>query len=115
MTRLGYVDFLKVEKCKTVFAPTDDVFAKLPAGTLDELIENGAGEKILLRHVVNACINSGDIVDGPVETAGGEKITLTKTAEGKVQIKSGDGEYTVTAADVQAKCGVIHIVDGIFV
>ena len=105
------VETLKGEGPFTVFAPTDEAFAKLPKETLDSLVlpENAAKLKsILTYHVVAKKISSADIAGKKleVETVEGEKIAVDATS-GSVKIN----DATVTAADVAANNGVIHVID----
>merc|ERR1719492_396925 len=72
---LGLVDTLKGAEALTVFAPSDDAFAKLPAGTLESLTPDQAKE-IVLRHVVTAKVPASAVATGPVETIGGEVIDI---------------------------------------
>ena len=95
----------------TVFAPTDDAFAKLPAGTVEDLVkpENKAKlTAILQMHVVSgkhmAAEFSGKTAD--VATLGGEKVHIDGS-HGHVHV----GKATVTAADLAASNGVIHVID----
>ncbi len=93
----------------TVFAPTDDAFAKLPAGTVDDLVkpENKAKlTAILTLHVVSGKVMSTDIT-GPMSPASvnGEALTID-TANGVTV----NGAKVVTA-DVEASNGVIHVID----
>jgi uncharacterized surface protein with fasciclin (FAS1) repeats len=92
----------------TVFAPTDAAFAKLPAGTVEALLEDK--EKlaaILTYHVVPGKVEAKDVVKlTSARTVHGASVTIT-SAMGKVMI---DGA-TVTQADVQASNGVIHVID----
>merc|ERR1711974_268172 len=81
---LGLVDTLKGAEALTVFAPSDEAFAKLPAGTLESLTPDQA-KAIILRHVVTAKVPAA-VTTGPVGTIGGEEIGLVKTAAGGVQI-----------------------------
>ena len=67
---LGLVDTLKSAEALTVFAPSDEAFAKLPAGTLESLTPDQAKE-IVLRHVVTAKVPAAAVATGPVETIGG--------------------------------------------
>jgi uncharacterized surface protein with fasciclin (FAS1) repeats len=97
----------------TVFAPTNDAFAKLPEGTLDTLLmeENKAQlQSILKYHVVGSEIMSGDIAMGTssVATLEGSEVDVTKE-DGKVMV---DGA-TVTYADIKAENGVIHVIDSV--
>lgn len=106
----GLVDTLKGRGPFTVFAPTDEAFAKLPAGTVDDLLKPENKEKlrsILLYHVVPGKLTSKEVV----------KLTSAKTAEGQpLTIKVEDGKVmvnnaTVVKADVEASNGVIHVID----
>jgi uncharacterized surface protein with fasciclin (FAS1) repeats len=106
----GLVDTLKGEGPFTVFAPTDEAFAKLPAGTVENLLkpENKAQlVKILTYHVVPSKIMSKDIAGKKAEVASveGNKISVDATNGVKV-----DGAKVV-GADVAASNGVIHIID----
>jgi uncharacterized surface protein with fasciclin (FAS1) repeats len=93
----------------TVFAPTNDAFAKLPAGTVDTLLkpENKAKLRaILLYHVVPGSVKSTDLKSGDVETADKEPIKVV--IDGST-VKINDA--TVTKADIPASNGVIHVID----
>ena len=111
---LGLVDTLKGAKALTVFAPSDDAFAKLPAGTLESLTPEQA-KAIVLRHVITAKVPAAAVTTGSVGTIGGENIDLVKTASGGVQIKYGGNTINVVAADVKASNGVIHVIDSVIV
>jgi uncharacterized surface protein with fasciclin (FAS1) repeats len=106
----GLVETLKGEGPFTVFAPTDEAFAALPEGTLDELLlpENKDQlTSILTYHVVEGAVPSTDLSDGQqVATLQGDEVTIG-VADGAVTV----GEATVSAADVAASNGVIHVVD----
>jgi len=106
----GLVDTLKGEGPFTVFAPTDDAFAKLPAGTLDELLKPENKQKltdILLYHVVSGKVMAADVVTlTEAETVLGQKVTV-KVDMGKVYIN----EAQVIITDVKASNGVIHVID----
>lgn len=104
----GLVDVLKGAGPFTVFAPTDAAFAKLPAGTVEALLQDT--EKlpaILTYHVVAGNVQAADVV----------KLTSAKTVQGQdVRIMVRDGKVminnaTVTTADVAASNGVIHVID----
>lgn len=109
---LGLVDTLKGAEALTVFAPSDDAFAKLPEGTLESLSPEAAKE-IVLRHVVTAKVPAAAVQTGTVGTIGGENIDLVKTAEGGVQIVYNGNTVNVVAADVMASNGVIHVIDSV--
>merc|ERR1712012_767692 len=86
---LGLVQTLKDAPALTVFAPTDDAFNKLPAGTLESLTPEQA-KAIVVRHVVTAKVPAASVTSGPVQTFGGEEITLIKSHQG-VQISFNNG------------------------
>jgi len=94
----------------TVFAPTDDAFSALPAGTVESLIapENkGKLTEILTYHVVAGTVMAGDLSDGmKAQTVNGSEITVT-IADGKVKINGAN----VVLADVATSNGVIHVID----
>ncbi len=106
------VDALKGKGPFTVFAPTDEAFAKLPKGTLESLLKPENKEKlaaILKYHVVSGKVTSKDVV----------KLSEAKTLEGssvKITVKDGkvmvDGA-TVTKPDIEASNGVIHVIDAV--
>ncbi len=92
----------------TVFAPTDDAFAALPEGVLDQLVQpenKDALTKVLTYHVVEGAVMAADVTDGEVPTLEGQSLTLS-TADG-VTVNGA----TVTTADVEASNGVIHLID----
>ncbi len=103
----GLVDTLKGKGPFTVFAPTDDAFAKLPAGTVDSLLKDVPKLKeILTYHVVSGKVMAADV----------SKLTKATTVQGTdVKIDASSGvkinDATVTTADVSADNGVIHIID----
>ncbi len=105
----GLVDTLKGAGPFTVFAPTDEAFAKLPEGTVDALLKDIPKlTKILTYHVVSGKVLAADVV----------KLTSAKTVEGsEVKIDASNGvkinDSTVTTADVAADNGVIHIIDSV--
>ena len=104
------VDTLKGDGPFTVFAPTDDAFAKLPKGTLETLLKPENKDKlkaILTYHVAPAKAMSKDLKDGQaVKTVNGKDVTV-KMKGGKVMV----GDAKVTKADVAASNGVIHVID----
>jgi uncharacterized surface protein with fasciclin (FAS1) repeats len=106
----GLVETLSGEGPFTVFAPTDDAFAALPAGVLDALLlpENkDVLVKILTYHVVAGKVMAADVTDGDVATVEGQTIALS-TANG-VTVNGAN----VTTADVEASNGVIHVIDAV--
>jgi uncharacterized surface protein with fasciclin (FAS1) repeats len=105
----GLVDTLKGEGPFTVFAPTDEAFAKLPAGTLDSLLQDKAAlTKVLTYHVVPGKVMAADVKPGEAKTVQGQSVKLS-TADGKVMVNGA----TVVAADVVASNGVIHVIDSV--
>lgn len=108
----GLVDTLKSDGPFTVFAPTDAAFAKLPAGTVEDLLKPENKDKlvaVLTYHVVPGKIMSGDIAGktAKVETVQGGKLSVDATSGVKVD------EATVTSADIMASNGVIHVIDSV--
>jgi len=106
----GLVDTLKGPGPFTVFAPTDEAFAKLPPGTLDSLLkpENKAKlVSILTYHVVAGKVMAADVVKlKSAKTVEGESIAI-KTADGGVMVDKAH----VTKTDIETSNGVIHVID----
>ena len=106
----GLVETLKGEGPFTVFAPTDDAFAKLPEGTVDNLLKPENKDQltaVLTYHVVPGNVMAADVVKiSEAETVNGAKINVT-AKDGTVMIN----DATVTTADVEASNGVIHVID----
>ena len=105
----GLVETLKEEGPFTVFAPTDDAFAALPEGTLQELLlpENKDQLiKILTYHVVAGKVMSGDLESGKVKTVEGSEVKV-KVSKTGVNVNNA----TVVKADVPASNGIIHVID----
>merc|ERR1712183_1074707 len=97
----------------TVFAPTNDAFAKIPEETLNGLLaDKEALTAVLLRHVVSGTILSGQVGNGEVKTVGGDKIRTKRTYKG-IKVASASGEANVVIADVLATNGVIHAIDSV--
>jgi uncharacterized surface protein with fasciclin (FAS1) repeats len=106
----GLVDTLKGDGPFTVFAPTDEAFAKLPDGTVDDLLKPENKDKliaILTYHVVPGKIMSGDISgkSTEVKTVQGDMLSVDATNGVKVD------EAKVVKADIDASNGVIHVID----
>lgn len=113
VTAAGLVDTLSGEGPFTVFAPTDEAFAKLPAGTVDNLLKPENKEQliaILTYHVVPAKVKAADVQTGEAPTVNGTKLQLNKSEAG-VKVNNA----TVTAADVRASNGVIHVIDTVLI
>ncbi len=110
VTAAGLVETLKGPGPFTVFAPTDDAFAKLPAGTVDMLLKPENKDKlvaVLTYHVVPGKVMAADVV----------KLKEAKTVNGApvAIMVNGDtvmiNDATVVKADVEASNGVIHVID----
>ncbi len=99
----------------TVFAPTDDAFAKLPAGAVEELLKPENKDKlrdILLLHVVPGKVAAADVVKlKEATTAGGGKLSISAT-DG-VKVGTASGSATVVKTDIPAKNGLIHVIDSV--
>jgi uncharacterized surface protein with fasciclin (FAS1) repeats len=110
----GLVDTLKGPGPFTVFAPTDEAFAKLPGGTVENLLKPENNQQlvaILTYHVVPGKVMSKDLVG---------KKTMAKTVEGtQVSIDATDGvrvdNAKVVKADIEASNGVIHVIDTVII
>jgi uncharacterized surface protein with fasciclin (FAS1) repeats len=106
----GLVDTLKGPGPFTVFAPTDEAFAKLPAGTVESLLKPENKEKlqqVLKYHVVAGKVMAKDVVKlTSAQTVEGSPIAVNATG-GKVMLNDAH----VTKADVAASNGVIHVID----
>ena len=108
----GLVNTLKGKGPFTVFAPTDEAFAKLPAGTLDDLLKPENKAKLV-------SILTYHVVAGEVDSAQVAKMSSAKTVEGQsVKIAAASGGVTVDGAkvvkaDVRASNGVIHVIDSV--
>jgi uncharacterized surface protein with fasciclin (FAS1) repeats len=108
----GLVDTLKGEGPFTVFAPTDEAFAKLPAGTVEGLLKPENKEQlvaILTYHVVPGKIMSGDVAG---------KKTMAKTVQGgDITVDATNGVMVngakVVKADIATDNGVIHVIDAV--
>ena len=102
----GLVDTLKGPGPFTVFAPTDEAFAKIPKADLDKLLANKAKLKsVLTYHVVPGKVMSTDIKPGKVKSVQGAQLTVS--TDGGVMVDKAK----VVAADVAADNGVIHAID----
>jgi uncharacterized surface protein with fasciclin (FAS1) repeats len=104
----GLVDTLKSKGPFTVFAPTDEAFAKIPKADLDALLKDKAKlASVLTYHVVPGKILSKNIKPGKVKTVQGSELTIATA--GGVTV---DG-VKVIAADIVADNGVIHVIDSV--
>ena len=111
VTEAGLVETLSGEGPFTVFAPTNDAFDKLPEGALEGLLANPDElRKVLTYHVVSGEVKAADVL----------KLTKATTVQGQEISISVDGEMvklngstTVTATDIAASNGVIHVIDSV--
>jgi uncharacterized surface protein with fasciclin (FAS1) repeats len=108
----GLVDTLKGAGPFTVFAPTDEAFAKLPAGTVADLLRPENKEKlisILTYHVVAGDVMAEDVVKmSEAKTVNGKELKIT-AAGGKVMVDGAN----VTKTDIRCSNGVIHVIDSV--
>ena len=120
----GLVETLSSEGPFTVFAPTNEAFAKLPAGTVDNLLKPENVEKLkglLTYHVVAGKFDAATVTDAI--TKGKGKYTVTTVQGGKIDLSIKDGKVVLTdangksavvvMADVAASNGVIHAIDSV--
>jgi len=102
----GLIDTLKGKGPFTVFAPTDAAFAKIPKADLDALLKDKAKlTAVLTYHVVPGKVMAKDVKAGMVKTVQGSDITIATT--GGVMVNNAK----VTATDINASNGVIHVID----
>lgn len=108
----GLVDTLKGEGPFTIFAPTDEAFAKLPGGTVETLLKPENKDKlvsVLTYHVISGKVMAADVI----------KMASAKTIQGQMVKITLDGDSVmvnnanVIAADVKASNGVIHVIDNV--
>ena len=109
----------------TVFAPTDDAFAALPAGTVERLTQPGQRRtlaRILTYHVVPGRISARDLAtavrvgggSAELTTVQGGRITAEDAGRGRLRLTDSQGEtFWITATDIGASNGVIHVIDGV--
>jgi uncharacterized surface protein with fasciclin (FAS1) repeats len=104
----GLVDALKGDGPFTVFAPTDEAFAKLPAGTVEALLQDKAKlTAILTYHVVAGAVPASEVVKlNSATTLNGANVKIT-TMDGKVMVNNAH----VVKADIKATNGIIHVID----
>ncbi len=102
----GLIDTLKGKGPFTVFAPTDEAFAKIPKADLDALLKDKAKlTAVLTYHVVSGKVMAKDVKAGKVKTVQGSELTLATA--GGVTVNGAK----VVAADIVADNGVIHVID----
>ena len=104
----GLIDTLKGKGPFTVFAPTDEAFAKVPKADLDALLADKAKlTQVLTYHVVSGKVMAKDVKAGKVKTVQGSELTLGTT--GGVTVDAAK----VIQADIVADNGVIHVIDSV--
>lgn len=112
LTAAGLVDTLNSAGPFTVFAPTDDAFAKLPEGTVDKLLKDVPKLKaILTYHVLGSKVMAAEVMkmDGKTaKTVNGADLKIT--TQGGVSL---NGNVHVTKTDIDCSNGVIHVVDAV--
>lgn len=97
----------------TIFAPTDEAFAKLPAGTLENLLKPENKEKLvamLTNHIIPGKVMMADLKPMSVKTLNGREAVITIDA-GKIRIDTS----TVTQSDIVFSKGVIHVIDAVLI
>lgn len=110
LTAAGLVDTLKGKGPFTVFAPTDEAFAKIPKADLDALLKDKAKlTAVLTYHVVAGKVMAADVKAGKVKTVQGSDLTVTTTDGVKVN------GAKVVKTDIVADNGVIHVIDTVVI
>ena len=112
LTEADLIGTLKGSGPFTVFAPTDEAFAKLPAGTLEGLLKDKAKlKKVLLYHVVPGAVKAADVIKlSEAATAEGQMVQIVASASG-VKVN----EANVVKTDIEASNGVIHVIDAVII
>jgi uncharacterized surface protein with fasciclin (FAS1) repeats len=113
LTAAELTEVLSGEGPFTVFAPTDEAFAALPEGTVEELLKPENKDqlvKLLQYHVVPAQVTSGEIASGAVDSVEGEPINIQVDEATQTVMVNG---ATVTQADIMGSNGVIHAIDAV--
>ena len=108
LTAAGLVDTLKGTGPFTVFAPTDEAFAKIPKADLDALLKDKAKlTAVLTYHVVPGKVMAADVKAGKVKTVQGSELTVSTVGGVKVD------NANVLKTDIVADNGVIHVIDSV--
>lgn len=120
LTEAGLIDTLKGPGPFTVFAPTDEAFAKIPQADLEALLKDKEKlSAVLTYHVVAGKVMAKDVKTGKVKTVQGSELSLsvnsTKKSYGKKVVTVKVDNATVIIADVVADNGVIHLIDTVVV
>lgn len=112
LERAGLVDTLKGNGPFTVFAPTNEAFNKLPAGTLDNLLK--PENKDALANLLKYHVTSGKLSSSDLSGQNGKDITMLSGQPARIEVRNGsvyiDGAKVIIA-DIIAKNGVIHVID----
>lgn len=106
----GLEETLAAKGPYTIFAPTDEAFAALPQGSLEQLLQPENKDilmHLLSYHVVPGSVTKSQIQAGQVKTISGDPVTVEVTNEGTVTVNNAK----VTQADIQVSNGIIHVVD----
>jgi uncharacterized surface protein with fasciclin (FAS1) repeats len=109
----GLVKTLNGKGPFTVFAPTDEAFAKLPAGTVENLLKPENKEKlvaVLTYHVLPGKLMAADLTTTNAKTLNGKELHI-KVDAGKVSV----GDANVIKTDIEASNGVIHVIDAVLI
>lgn len=113
----GLVKTLEGKGPFTVFAPTNEAFAKLPAGTVDNLLkpENKTTlTKILTYHVVPGKLETSDLTNGKkLKTVEGEDLTVKRSGDTIMIVDAKGGSATITIPNVNQSNGVIQVIDSV--
>ena len=108
------VEVLKSDGPFTVFAPTNEAFAALPAGTLEELLKPENKDKlvaILSYHVVSGKVKSTDLINGMTATTFQGSDIKVNISDSEVKIN----DAVVTSADIEASNGIVHVIDRVII
>jgi uncharacterized surface protein with fasciclin (FAS1) repeats len=110
----GLEETLAAKGPYTIFAPTDQAFAGLPEGSLEQLLQ--PENKDLLRHLLNyhvvlGSVTKGQLKNGQIKTLSGDPVTVEVSKEGTVTVNNAK----VTQADIQVSNGIIHVVDQVII
>ena len=122
VTAAGLGDALSGEGPLTVFAPTNDAFAKLPEGTVDTLVNEDTETlgAILTYHVVEGSVDAASLIAAieeggdaghTITTLGGGTLTATLVDGAVILTDAAGGAARVTATDVEASNGLVHVID----
>jgi uncharacterized surface protein with fasciclin (FAS1) repeats len=114
----GLAETLSGEGPFTVFAPTNEAFAKIPAATLQSLLEPANQEtltKILTYHVVAGQVMAADVQPGEVVTVEGQPFTIEVDGTDVFIVDGKGGRAQVVTTDIEASNGVIHVIDTVLI